>query len=126
MNVSYGLRAPQSYLDALPEVVAQVVNGCGPGGWKFDVIADNLLGLPIGEECDVHDWEYTVGLTLADKEAADERFLLNMLWKIRHAEGWKAKCLVLPRMWLALKYYEAVALAGRSAFWDGKIQPADI
>ena len=35
MEISPHLFAPESYLRALPEVVAKIVNGCGPGGGKL-------------------------------------------------------------------------------------------
>jgi hypothetical protein len=113
------LECSPEYLAASPEVRHQVCNGCGPGGWKFDIIPDNLLGLPIHEPCDIHDWDYAFGSTQADKEAADSRFLRNMMDTINNYKGW-TRILNHWRRKLALDYYEAVHLAGDSAFWENK------
>lgn len=122
MNVSYGLDAPQSYLDALPEVVAQVVNGCGPGGWKFDLIPDTIWGLSIKEACNIHDWAYTTGMTIDDKYAADNQFLHNCLALVANAKGFWATMLRPMRRMRAKEYYEAVHLCGDGPFWAGKEQ----
>jgi len=116
------LYAPSSYVAASPQVRAQVVNGCGPGGWKVDLVPDRMYGLDVSAACDIHDWMYTVGLTLADKEEADRVFLNNLLRLIDSAPGW------IGQLWLVKKlrrtrarvYYEAVHHFGGPAFWSGK------
>lgn len=123
MKISEGLEAPQSYLDASPEVVKQVVNGCGPGGWKFDIIPDTILGLSIKEACNIHDWEYTVGLTIHDKERADKRFRKNCMTLVWNAKGFWAKVLRRHRELRVDEYYLAVRICGDSAFWANKPQP---
>lgn len=120
MNVTAGLDASQAYRDALPEVVAQVVNGCGPGGWKFDIIPDTVLGLSIKEACNIHDWDYTVGLTEQDKEAADKRFRRNCTALVNNATGFWARVLRRHRHLRVDEYYTAVRLFGDAAFWANK------
>ncbi|QXE85952.1 hypothetical protein KP003_16555 [Geomonas nitrogeniifigens] len=120
MKVTAGLDASQAYRDALPEVVAQVVNGCGPGGWKFDIIPDTVLGLSIKEACNIHDWDYTVGLTDADKHAADQRFKRNCLAMVNNARGFWAVVLRYHRRLRVEEYYQAVRLFGDDAFWANK------
>ena len=61
MEISPYLFAPESYLRALPEVIAKVVNGCGPGGWKVDLVPDTILLLSVTESCNIHDWCYSEG-----------------------------------------------------------------
>jgi len=122
------LFASESYLSASPEVRAQVVNGCGPGGWKFDIIPDKLLGLSIAATCDIHDWDYAVGQTVADKDAADRVFLNNALRTIEAASGWWNRRYTVrnARRCMAWGYYQAVHWFGGPAFWQGKNSPANL
>lgn len=122
MKVSKGLTAPQSYLDAIPEVVAQVVNGCGPGGWKFDIIPDTVYGLSIKEACNIHDWRYTLGTSEADKDQADKEFLSNCLALVSNDKSFLGYALHYPRRLRAREYFEAVHCFGDNAFWAGKEQ----
>lgn len=110
------LYAPELYITATPEVRAQVCNGCGPGGWKVDIIPDTIWGLCITESCNVHDWMYATGATIADKEEADRVFLNNVLRQIDAAGG----CSLLRKLRRARakEYYEAVHLFGGPAFWS--------
>lgn len=112
------LYAPESYINASPEVRAAAVNGCGPGGWKVDLIPDVIWWLDISPSCNIHDWMYTVGETLADKEEADRVFLNNVLRQIDAAKG----CWLIKRLRLraARAYYEAVQHFGGPAFWSNK------
>lgn len=115
------LYAPESYVTASPEVRKQVINGCGPGGWKVDLIPDSLYGLDISEACNIHDWMYTAGATLKDKAEADRVFLNNMI-RLINSKGsiWIIKRL---RLRAAKAYYEAVDHFGGPAFWEGKNAP---
>jgi hypothetical protein len=112
------LYAPAAFVQATPEVRALVVNGCGPGGWKVDLVPDRIWGLDIRIVCDIHDWMYATGETIADKEAADRTMLNNMLRMIDAAGGpwW----LVKLRRIRAREYYEAISHFGGPAFWAGK------
>lgn len=118
MNMLPLLYAPASYISASPEVRSTVVNGCGPGGWKVDLIPDSIWGLNIAAVCDIHDWMYATGQTLADKDEADRVFLNNSLRLIDAASS----CWILRqlRRRRAKTYYEAVQHFGGPAFWAGK------
>lgn len=120
MQITKGLIAPQSYLDADPEVIAVLVNGCGPGGWKVDLVPDELLGLDISEACNIHDFMYTIGTCEADKKEADETFRKNLYTLIDQSTGFIESIIKYDRMLKADAYYEAVHLFGNSAFWTGK------
>ena len=112
------LFAPENYVLASLAVRAQVVNGCGPGGWKVDIIPDTIYGLNVSEACNIHDWMYTTGETLADKEEADRVFLNNILRLIDAADSiWLLRKLRRIR---AREYFEAVSHFGGPAFWAGK------
>jgi len=118
------LFAPQSYIEASPEVRAAVANGCGAAGWKLDIVPDTIWGLEVTEACNIHDWMYAEGETIHDKMTAD-RTLLNNLLRLIEAEtrwGW----LRWLRRKRALKYYQAVAEFGGPAFWANKNPPENL
>ena len=47
------LRKPENLLEFL-----RITNGCGPGGWKFDLVPDTIWGLSIKDECNNHDVDW--------------------------------------------------------------------
>lgn len=110
------LFVPQAYLEATPEIRAAVCNGCGAGGWRFDIIPDNLYGLDISEACNIHDWMYTVGETEEDKRTADRVFLENM-YQLINDGAWVLRAI---RRRAAKGYFESVSHFGAAAFWQGK------
>lgn len=112
------LYAPESYIQALPAVRAQISNGCGPAGWKYKLISDSIWGLNIKVCCDIHDWMYAAGETLADKGEADRVFHNNMLRMIEAAGG--PAWLQTLRRRRAKTYYLAVEYGGGPAFWHNK------
>jgi hypothetical protein len=112
------LYAPSSYVNASEKVKALATNGCGPGGWKIDLIPDTIYGLDISSACNIHDWMYNAGSTLAEKDEADRVFLNNVLRLIEAGTSfWLLKKLRRIR---AQGYYEAVSHFGGPAFWAGK------
>lgn len=115
------LYAPQSYVDALPETRAAITNGCGAGGWKLDLVPDSILGVDIAPACNIHDWMYSSGSTLADKQEADRVFLNNMLRIVEEKSGNFATRFIRRR--LALHYYAAVRDYGSQYFWEDKNPP---
>lgn len=116
------LYAPPGYISASTEVREKVVNGCGRDGWKGQLVPDRIWWLEIEEACNIHDWMYAAGETLADKQEAD-RVLLNNLLRLIDAAGgpWWLQWLRRQR---ASKYYDAVAMFGGPAFWDNKNDPS--
>jgi hypothetical protein len=115
------LYAPESYVRAVPDVRRYVANGCGPSGWKGYLVPETIYLLPVREACDIHDWMYAEGETIADKDSADRTFLNNLLRLINAAGG--PRWLVWLRTRRALKYYKAVCLFGGPAFWKEKNPP---
>lgn len=112
------LFAPASYVTAGTQTRALVVNGCGPGGWKVDLVPDSIWGLDVSAACNIHDWMYTAGRTLADKDEAD-RVLLNNLLRLVAAAGGPAWLRWLRRR-RARTYFDAVRIFGGPAFWTHK------
>jgi hypothetical protein len=109
------LFAPAEYWTAKDKDT--VCNGCGTKGLVGYVIPDTLYGLSITAACDIHDFMYDRGLTLADKEEADRVFLNNILRLIETKPG---KFLQFLRCRRAMIYYSAVRDFGGPAFWAGK------
>lgn len=121
MKTALVLYAPPSYIAASAEIRACVCNGCGTRGWKGKLVPETIYGLKISAACDIHDWMYVVGSTLADKEEADRVFINNIL-RIIEAEGGLNLVQWLRRR-RAYIYYEAVSHFGGPAFWADKNEP---
>lgn len=119
LEVRDGLTAPVEYWCCVEDFRDRITNGCGPGGWKFDLVPDSIWGLSVHTACDIHDWCYYWGETSRDKEFADRLFLNNMLAIIDANSNWLMKILRKHR---AFKYYDAVAVLGNPAFWKGKAE----
>lgn len=116
------LFAPEKYWKLSDCERSKVCNGCGTKGLGGLLVPDTLWGLSIEEACDIHDYMYSRGATIADKEEADRTFLNNMV-RIIQEDGtgaWPVKQLRLRR---AKTYYEAVRIFGGPAFWANKNKP---
>ena len=122
------LYAPEAYWRASEAVRDQVVNGCGTAGWKGDLVPDTVLGVCLTPACDIHDWMYTVGKDMTDKEEADNVFLNNMLRIIDADDSWSGrfKVIRMMRREAAKGYYESVHVFGGPAFWNGKNPAANM
>ena len=110
--------------ETIPEILLlKQVNGCGPGGWKFDLIPDTMYGLSVVEACNIHDWMYLHGQTLEDKDRADRVFKNNVIRLIdsRTSKNWFSQNIIKPLRYRRAKtYYESVSHFGGPAFWKGK------
>ena len=95
----------------------KICNGCGSkglGGW---LVPDSIWGLNITDVCNIHDYMYSRGTTLQDKEYADRVFLNNLVRKIDDNNKWFR----FLRRRRALKMYWVVKTFGEAAFWDNKV-----
>jgi hypothetical protein len=105
------------YKNITPAEKALICNGAGAAGqWISSIIPNTMYGLDCTEAFNIHDYDYDVGVSRADKDRADRNLLNNLLTLINHKGG----LLMLPRQWRAMKYYEAVQLLGDEAFFNGK------
>lgn len=96
---------------------------CGPGRGVLErIIPDKILFLSITEACKRHDFAYALGITHAEKAAADRSFKYNMQRIIEAKGGF----LMAPRLTLSQVYYLAVKHLGGPAFWHGKNDPAEM
>lgn len=116
------LYEPISYVTATCDEKRRVCNGCGSAQAKFDFVPDSIYGLKITPACNIHDWMYHKGKTLADKEEADRVFLNNMLRLIEGSTSFfgKRKFIKRRRRVRAKVYYECVRWWGGPAYWEGK------
>jgi hypothetical protein len=115
------LYAPElywKYKSREPELLAEIVNGCGPAGWKSKWIPDTIYGVSIREACNIHDFMYHIGTCEADRDEADRVFKNNML-RIITAESSTDFTLWLRRQ-RVLKYYWFVHNMGGTYFWADK------
>lgn len=124
MDRNATLYAPPAYVNASPEVIARVVNGCGTSGWKGELVPETMYGLDVSPACNIHDWMYAAGSTLAEKDEADRVLLNNCLRLIAAAGG--LNLLRWLRRRRAHTYYEAVHAFGGPAFWEGKNQNCEL
>ncbi len=112
------LFAPENYSNANPELIDEIVNGCGAAGWKVDIVPDNILGIDVSEACNIHDWMYYFGTTIYDKYEADRVFRNNLI-RLIEAGSW-SRIMKRIRFWFAQRYFNAVHYFGGPAFWNGK------
>ena len=115
------LYAPKTYWEASATVRALVCNGCGAKGGLS--VPSSFYGLCIKEACNIHDWMYFEGTTLADKLFADAMFRLNLTTIIDTNSNILTSLLRHNR---AGKYYTAVAKWGDSAYWVSKDKNKDM
>jgi hypothetical protein len=111
------LYAPPSYVAASEAVRRAHTNGCGAGVLAL-LVPNTIWGLDITVACNIHDWMYGEGETMADKEEADDVFRNNLIRLIdtRTPWGWLKKL----RLRRARTYYLAVHHFGGPAFWRTK------
>ena len=112
MNIDYEI--PQSWIEASDQERKDIANGCGPQGWKYDLIPDTVWGLYIGDICNWHDFEYEFSEKIpAGKKKADDNFYHNLKLRIWQ----KSNFLIWPfRRLRILWYYLAVSKAGNKHF----------
>jgi len=115
-----GIIASDNYWNASEEVRKIVSAGCGPNGWKVDIVPDRILFLSVKDACKIHDWMYREGITDKDKKYADVVFYLNMKNIINKKPWFNPKFLRLTRLEIARNYYRAVKVFGKVAFYKGK------
>jgi len=135
-NSSSPLYAPEIYKKLSACEKKAIVNGCGAGGWKIDLVPNTLYGLDVTSACNIHDYMYYAGMTNEDKNEADRVFLNNMIRLID--AGVRAdsnspllmrrlkKTLRIFRRRRAYAYYFAVKKFGGPAFWQDKNNPKNL
>lgn len=109
--------APNSYWEASEEQRAKVCNGCGAkGGTK---VPNTMWGLNIKQACNIHDWMFENGATLADFYFSNAVFIMNLaLIIVENGSKWLAPL----RLARATKYFLAVQELGQDAYWVNNIR----
>ena len=98
---------------------------CGPNRGLLEVLVpETIYGLRVSPACSIHDFMYSVGETIADKDEADRVFLNNMIRLIEDRK--KFRVLVVLRLKRAFKYYEFVKHFGGPFYWVGKNKPSEV
>ena len=100
------LQAPDEYWNLEDKEKKKLLNQCGPNGPLNHVIPDHLLGLDIGQSCDVHDFMFSQALNSDDHRLADKVFLSNMMTQIEN----NPSPISLWRKMLAYIYFGAVRI----------------
>ena len=72
-----------------------VGNGCGPAGWKSNILGwlVNKLSLVFTDSCNQHDWHYMRGWNENDRLLADQAFYRHLRREIS-TRGWWRKPLL--------------------------------
>lgn len=110
--------APEQYWRIPKDVREREYEGCGPGKIGDYFVPDSIFGVSITPACRVHDFMYSVGETIADKEEADRVFLNNMIRIVSDKSSNRfTRCIMLR---IVKKYYQGVKYFGGPSFWDGK------
>ena len=115
----YELAAPQSFWTAGPDLVREVVGGCGPGGFGDYLVPDTVWFLSIKPACKIHDWMFLVYNCRGGFDLSNEVFEDNML-RINQART-SNRLLKQLRTWRIEKYSRAVQLCGRLSYYDAHL-----
>ena len=74
------LRRPEN-----AEEFKRITNGCGPEGWKIDIVPDTIYGLSIREECNNHDIDWHFADTWAEAKAGNLMMKKAVHYKIKNS-----------------------------------------
>ena len=68
------------------EEFKRITNGCGPSGWKIDIVPDTIYGLSIRDECNGHDVDWHFAESWAGAIIGNNYFSKAVHYKInQHA-----------------------------------------
>lgn len=111
------LYAPFTYHEASPEEKLDICNGCGAKGGVN--VPDSMWGLYIGEACNIHDWMFNEGKSLADFYFSNAVFIMNLsIIIVCGGNAWLAPL----RLMRATKYFVAVQSLGEDAYWEDNLR----
>lgn len=114
MRAKRELVCSSEYKNLDPELKSTICNGAGAkDDWKSIFIPNTLWGLDCSPVFDIHDFDYHVGYTYAEKCVADVNMLVNLIRHINNDNGF----LRVARRYRAITYYDFVAEMGEDAFF---------
>lgn len=108
IQTSDGLWLREAFLHLTPEAKAEICNGIGAASGLTKNLPSTIWGLDCHEAGDIHDYDYHVGGTAADRRTADLVFLHNLYVIIKR--GWRI--LAWIRNIRARTYYVTLRLGG--------------
>lgn len=105
------------YHEADPHLIERMralgmLNGCGSG-----VTAGLVPDFMWAEDCDEHDFDYTVGGTENDRLDAEWRFSMRMILRSNETFSWWNPMRFLARV-TAWSYYRTVRRVGGYVSWE--------
>jgi hypothetical protein len=104
------LEAANAHFDEL----LTICNGCGTE--SSHLVPEHAWGIRLTFACYIHDFDYKVGQTEADRKYADERFKKNL--KALIAQG---NFILYPVRRARIEtYYRTVRICGEKPFWQDK------
>lgn len=103
-----GLWLRPGFLNLTESAKAEICNGIGAASGLSKHIPSTIWGLDCHEAGNIHDYDYYIGGTAADRRIADQVFLHNLYVIIKR--GWKI--LAWFRNNRARAYYVALRLGG--------------
>lgn len=115
----YELAAPQSFWTAGPDLIREVVGGCGPGGFGDYLVPDTVWFLSIRPACKIHDWMFTAYNCRPGFKLSNEVFKDNMQ-RINRAKTQNKQLLCLRDRRIG-KYYRTVKACGRLFYYDAHL-----
>lgn len=115
MVISGHLIAPKGFWELPIDKKKRICNGCGPSGWQAKLVPDSLFGVSLVECCNIHDYMYTVGEDIEDKEWADFIFYYNLYNTVMAGKKSPLRWLRVKLIW---RYFKAVENHGYRAFFN--------
>lgn len=103
-----GLWLREPFLHLTESAKAEICNGIGAASGLTKNLPSTIWGLDCHEAGDIHDYDYAVGGTAADRRIADQVFLHNLYVIIER--GWRI--LAWIRKIRARTYYVTLRLGG--------------
>lgn len=117
---SLGLSAPQEFFDWPIDTLQKICNGVGgEGSWLTPVLTWVYANYQASTA--IHDVDYHIGGSDADREQCDKRLLNNMLLEWADCHGWSRwfkKLAWRERGQITLAYH--AIRAGGSKYWNTK------
>jgi hypothetical protein len=119
----YKLEVPGGWFKLTPDQRLAMQNGIGPESWSAESRHAIDDGTKLTAAADVHDVDYCLGRTAADRKAADKRFRMNSFRIIKEDAGGWLGMLVMGgifragrRAFFAQVMYRALRISGKDAF----------
>lgn len=78
-----------------------VVNGCGPGSWKYNCVPNRPAGFDFVWTCNGHDWDYFLYGLVAELGVKGKMYA-----DIRARHNWGSVVIQMPKPWWVPGFFE--------------------